>query len=71
MQLGTFDGIVQAATTGQPITATSTCTYILIPVTNVHVVPPGKEIIIFIDEIILFVCVCVQYNCMYFTACTM
>ena len=71
MQLETFDGIVQAATTGQPITATNTCTYILIPVTNVHVVPPGKEIILFINEIILFVCVCVQYTCMYFTACIM
>ena len=49
MQLATFDGIVQAATTGQPITATSryssTCPDILIPVTKVHVVPPGKKII--------------------------
>ena len=51
MQLATFDGIAQAATTGQPITATSsyssTCTDILIPVTKVHVVPPGKEIIFY------------------------
>lgn len=49
VQLATFDGIVQAATTGQPITATSrynsTCPDILIPVTKVHVVPPGKKII--------------------------
>jgi hypothetical protein len=48
MQLATFDGIVQTATTGQPITATSsyssTCTDILIPVTKVHVVPPGNFI---------------------------
>jgi hypothetical protein len=50
MQLATFDGIVQAATTGQPVTATSsyssTCTDILIPVTKVHV-PPGKKIIFY------------------------
>jgi hypothetical protein len=51
MQLATFDAIVQAATTGQPITATSsysnTCTDILIPVTKVHVASPGKKIIFY------------------------